>query len=216
MPRAVKPSRKRDGRLGPPQGYPKDPDKYADPKNWKYPVHTPFHARAARRYFSDPRNRGKYDEAEQAYIDKKIIESLAKFGVAAKIAGGVEAAEADIIEQDVPLGKPIEAMDLEDLLKVFLGTDRYGRAREIPADQVQFTKRGTTIVNADVKGYVVSLDLLNKTIYHDCPDWTSSRSKAKLFCKHIGRFFLSLKESEATGWLRAMLLERDKWVFDVA
>src|SRR2546427_30166 len=31
MPRAVKPSRKRDGRLGPPQGYPKEQDKYADP-----------------------------------------------------------------------------------------------------------------------------------------------------------------------------------------
>src|SRR5207249_2716198 len=43
MPRAVKPGRKRDGRLGPPQGYPKDPDRYADPANWKYPVHTPSH-----------------------------------------------------------------------------------------------------------------------------------------------------------------------------
>src|SRR5437773_8189202 len=70
MPRAVKPSRKRDGRLGPPQGYPKDPDKYADPANWKYPVHTPFHARAARRYFNEPRNRVKYTPEEQAYIDK--------------------------------------------------------------------------------------------------------------------------------------------------
>ena len=76
MPRAVKPSRKRDGRLGPPQGYPKDPDKYADPANWKYPVHTPFHARAARRYFNEPRNRVKYTPEEQAYIDKMTFEEL--------------------------------------------------------------------------------------------------------------------------------------------
>ncbi|HKW43241.1 MAG TPA: DUF6582 domain-containing protein, partial [Thermoplasmata archaeon] len=69
--RPVKPSRKRDGRLGPPERYPKDPEKYGDPANWKYPVHTPFHARAARRYFNEPRNRAKYTPEEQAYIDKK-------------------------------------------------------------------------------------------------------------------------------------------------
>src|SRR5438093_11708669 len=82
MVRAVKPTRKRDGRLGPPQGYPKDPEKYGDPANWKYPVYTRFHARAARRYFNEPRNRAKYTPQEQAYIEKKINEALAQFGVA--------------------------------------------------------------------------------------------------------------------------------------
>jgi hypothetical protein len=216
MVRARVPARKRDGRPGPPEGWPKDPDKYADPKNWKYSVHSPFHARAARRYFNDERNRMKYDEAEQAYIDKKINDALGRFGVAAKIKGGVEEAESGIIEDDLPLGKPIDAMDRDELLKVFLGTERLGRAREIGEDRVRFTKRGSTIVNADVKDYVVSLDLLNKTIYHDCTHWTQNRAKAKLFCKHIGRFFLSLREAEATDRLREVLRDRDKWVFDVA
>jgi len=216
MVRAKKPSRKRDGRPGPPEGWPKDPEKYGDPRNWKYPVHSPFHARAARRYFSEPRNREKYDEAEQAYVDRKIHDALAKFGVAAKIKGGVEEREEGIIEQDVPLGKPIEEMDLDELLAVFLGSDRFGRAREIDAGLVRFTKRGSTIVNADVKDYTVSLDLMNLTIYHDCTDWTASRARAKLFCKHIGRFFLSLKAGESVPMLRKMLRERDKWVFDVA
>ncbi len=216
MVRAKKPSRKRDGRPGPPDRYPKDPDKYADPANWKYPVHTAFHARAARRYFNDLRNRAKYDEAEQAYIDKKIDEALTKFGVAAKILGGVEEAEAGIIEQDVPLKKPIEEMDVEELLAVFLGTERLVRAKGIGGDLVRFTKRGKTIVNADVKQYTVSLDLMNRTVYHDCTDWTQNRAKAKLFCKHVGRFFLGLTPGEAQAILRGMLTERDKWVFDVA
>ena len=116
MVRARKPARKRDGRLGPPQGWPKDPEKYGDPLNWKYPVHSPFHARAARRYFNDPANRAKYDESEQAYVDKKINDALSKFGVAAKIRGGVEEREAGIIERDLPVEKPVEDMDLEELL----------------------------------------------------------------------------------------------------
>ena len=216
MVRAKRPSRKRDGRPGPPDRYPKDPDKYADPANWKYPVHTAFHARAARRYFNDPRNRSKYDESEQAYIDKKIDEALARFGVAAKILGGVEEREAGIIEQDVPSKTPIEDMDLDDLLRVFLGTDRLQRAKEIEASLVRFTKRGTTMVAAEVKAYVVTVDLLNKTIYHDCTDWTQNRMKAKLFCKHLGRFFLSLPKGEAERLLRRMLFERETWVFDAA
>jgi len=216
MVRARKPSRKRDGRPGPPDGYPKDPDKYADPANWKYPVHTAFHARAARRYFNDVRNRGKYDEAEQAYIDKKIDAALAKFGVAAKIKGGVEEREADIIEEDIPLRKPIDEMDVEELLAVFLGKDRLDRARDIDEGQVRFTKRGSTIINAEVKEYTVSLDLMNMTIYHDCTDWTQNRAKGKLFCKHVGRFFLSMRPGDALPVLRRMLKERDKWVFDVA
>ncbi len=216
MVRAKRPARKRDGRPEPPSGWPKDPEKYGDPRNWKYPVHSPFHARAARRYFNDPANRAKYDDAEQAYIDKKINAALEKFGVAAKIFGGVEEREAGIIEQDVPTATPIEDMDLGALLKVFLGTDRLGRGQEIAPSSVRFTKRGSTIMAADVKQYVVTVDLLNKTIYHDCTDWTQNRMKAKLFCKHVGRFFLSLPKGEAEPLLRRMLFERETWVFDVA
>src|SRR2546422_11734505 len=94
MVRPVKPGRKRDGRLGPPQGYPKDPDKYGDPANWKYPVHTPVHARAAGRYFNEPRTRAKYTPEEQAYVAKKINKAHARRGVAVKIEGGQSEQEA--------------------------------------------------------------------------------------------------------------------------
>src|SRR5437764_14329374 len=122
MPRAVKPSRKRDGRLGPPQGYPKDPDKYADPANWKYPVHTPFHARPARRYFNEPRNRVKYTPEAQAYIDNKINESLARLGVAVKIRAGQVADEAGTNPAAVPPNQGIDELTFEVPLPVLLVT----------------------------------------------------------------------------------------------
>src|SRR3989442_8820299 len=124
MPRPVKPTRKRDGRLGPPKGYPKDPDRYADPANWKYPVHTPFHARAARRYFNEPRNRAKYTPEEQAYIDKKINEALERFGVAVKIRDGKIEDEAGVIQADVPLKKKTAKITFHELLPGFLGPKR--------------------------------------------------------------------------------------------
>jgi hypothetical protein len=78
-----KPDRKPFGRDGPPKGYPKDQSVYADPENWRYPLHTPWHARTARRYFDESSNRTKYATEEQAYIDGRINEAVQKFGKSA-------------------------------------------------------------------------------------------------------------------------------------
>src|SRR5256884_9876811 len=157
MVRPVKPGRKRDGRLGPPQGYPKDPEKYGDPANWKYPVHPPFHARAARRYFNEPRNRAKYTPEEQAYIDKKINEALERFGVAVKIKGGQIEDEAGTIQADVPMNKDIDKMTFEELLQVFLGTNRFASAKAIDTSLVSVDKETDTLLAGRVKEYSVRI-----------------------------------------------------------
>jgi hypothetical protein len=74
-----KPEKKPFGRDGPPRGYPKDQSQYAGPENWRYPLHTHWHARAARRYFDEWSNRGKYTEEERAYIDWRIDQALKKY-----------------------------------------------------------------------------------------------------------------------------------------
>jgi len=107
-------------RIGPPNGYPKEIEKYADPLNWKYPLHTPFHARASTRYFNKETNRETY-AGERAYIDSKIKEALLRFGIAFKVKEGLIEKESEIIQEDIPLTKNIEEMDVEDLLLLFLG-----------------------------------------------------------------------------------------------
>lgn len=194
------PERKPDGREGPPEGYPKDPKHYADPENWKYPVHSPFHARAARRYFDDPRNRAKYTEEEQAYIEARITEALTKFGV-------VEGRSLD--DRPLPLDKDLEEMTLEDLLVFFLGTDRLRRALKI--DDVVMERKGG-LLKGTVKTYTVRIDPEDKRIIHECPDW-SRRSAGGLFCKHVGAAFLKLPELEAMELLRHLVLERERWIF---
>src|SRR5207247_77040 len=76
----------------------------------QYPVPRAAHPPAARRYFNQPPNRGKYTPEEQAYIDKKINEALERFGVAVKIKGGAIEDEAGTIQADVPMNKDIDKM----------------------------------------------------------------------------------------------------------
>jgi hypothetical protein len=213
MPRAVKPGRKRDGRIGPPQGYPKDPDKYADPANWKYPVHTPFHARAARRYFNEPRNRVKYTPEEQAYIDKKINEALERFGVAVKIRGGTIEQEAGTIQADVPINKDIDKMSFEELLSVFLGTNRLASAKGIDAALVSVDKATDTLFSGRVKEYSVRIDRQERRLEHDCADFRTNRAVGRLLCKHLGAFLMQVDRPKVTHFLRDLLRERDRWTF---
>ncbi len=214
MVRTVKPARRRDGRAGPLERYPKDPDKYADPLNWKYPVHTPFHARAARRYFNDPRNRGKYVDGEQAYIDKKINDALTHFGVPVALGPSGKEPEAATIQADIPVNKDIDRLTLDELLLAFLGQNRLASAREVPADQIHVDKESKSLISGSVKEYSVVIDLVEERIEHDCVDFRRNRARGKLLCKHIGAFLLRVDPKAVTSLLRRLLRERDRWTFE--
>ena len=196
------PERKPDGWDGPRDGYPKDQKLYADPENWKYPVHTPFHTRAARRYFDQPENRTKYTLEEQAYIDWRIGQALRRYGVV----------EGRSFEDRVnPFDKDLEEMTLRDLLVFFLGEDRLKRALAIGEVTVD---RDDGVLKGDVKGYPIRVDVPDKRIAHACPDW-ERRSGGGLFCKHVGAVFLKLSEDEAVQILRQLIPDREKWIFQL-
>jgi len=54
---------------------------YADPKRFKYPVHTAENAAAALRYFSKPKNRSGYSSEEVKSIGKRIISACKKYSI---------------------------------------------------------------------------------------------------------------------------------------
>jgi hypothetical protein len=191
--------------------YPKNPDRYADPKNWKYPVHTPFHARAARRYFSKPANRERYTPEERAYIDGKIAEALERFGIAARPDDSPSplGEEAD----EGPAAGTVARMTRDELLLVLLGQTRLRRARAIDASSAFLSERSERRIVGKVKDYDVVVRPKDRTIRHDCADWRRSRARGKLFCKHVGRLFLYLPEGEATELLRTILRDRRAWTF---
>lgn len=79
--KSERPEEQKDAPKSPPKGYPKSKTKYADPVNFKYPIDTEEHTRAALSYIGQARNRKKYTEKELAYIEARIHAAAKKFGI---------------------------------------------------------------------------------------------------------------------------------------
>jgi hypothetical protein len=201
-----KPEKKPFGRDGPPRRYPKDQSLYADPENWRYPLHTSWHARAARRYFDDPTNRNKYSKEEQDYIDWRIHQALDEFGA----TGGEQGKRKRSLQ--VPPPQKLDELSLQDLLRTFLGAPRFERARQMDESLVWISHETSDVIEGKVKEYVVRIDMPNRKILHDCQDWRNNMA-TKNMCKHIGRLLLNLDEGKATNILRQVLREKDLWSF---
>jgi len=193
-----RPARRADGRPGPPKGYPRDQESYADPENWKYPVHTPIHARRARQYFDRPRNRAKYTRAEQEFVDARINAALQRFGLAADFG---------MPEERLPALSPDRAsgMSRDDLLAYAAGRSRLTRAKkETPA--ATFEEDGPERWCGTVGNYAFAVDASKRRIAHDCPDFRRQATRGAL-CKHVCRAFLDMPEARAADLLRQLLTE---------
>ncbi len=66
----------------PPKGYPKDPDRYADPDHLKYPIDTAEHVRAAWSYFHVAKNRAEYAPGARRRIERRIRRAARRFDIA--------------------------------------------------------------------------------------------------------------------------------------
>lgn len=78
---SAEPSKKESGHDSAPAGYPKDKDKYADPKNFKYPLDTEEHVRAAWSYINQEKNRKGYSAEELKFMEGRIKAAAKKCGI---------------------------------------------------------------------------------------------------------------------------------------
>ena len=75
------PAAKKGAPKSPPKGYPTSKGKYADPTNFKYPLDSEAHVRAALAYFSKASNRSGYSPQEQKFMWKRIIAATKKYDI---------------------------------------------------------------------------------------------------------------------------------------
>jgi hypothetical protein len=207
------PERKAFGREEPPKNYPTDPEQYADPLNYMYPLDTPIRAKLARRYFDEPRNRNKYTEEERLFIDSRIDEARKRFEATADAARIPDTRIGGRKRPRRPSGSQLEKLDLDKLLLSFLGPARLERAKSIPNDMVSISCHDSDVISGRVKQYLVTIDLKKKIITHDCDDWKKNMI-SRLMCKHLGKTFLAIENERATAALRQILAEIDDWTFN--
>ncbi len=106
-------------------------------------------------------------------------------------------------------GKAMGDDRVETLLGAFMDANRLERAKRIDPGEVRIDREGTTVL-ARIRAYRVEFDPGERRILHDCEDW-SAVAPRKDFCKHLGRFFLSLPRAEAVRHLEAIRAARDAW-----
>src|SRR2546425_10808113 len=107
---------------------------------------------------------------------------------------------------DVPKDALVEAA-----LGRFIDAGRLDRAKRIDSRNVEISRDADAIL-ARVKDYRVEVHPGARTIVHDCEDWGKLVDR-KDFCKHVGKFFLSLPKAEALALLEAIAASRGSWTF---
>ncbi len=75
------PGEMEQGHKSAPKGYPEKQKEYADPKNFKYPLDSEKHARAAWSYIHQEKNRKGYSASELKSMEARIRKALNKYDV---------------------------------------------------------------------------------------------------------------------------------------
>lgn len=101
-------------------------------------------------------------------------------------------------------------MSFETLLQFFIDARRLKRAERIKDREVKFAKETDERIEAMIKDYHVIIDLKNRTILHDCADWSRVLPTRKL-CKHVGKLLLSIEKEKATKILKELYIQKEKW-----
>jgi hypothetical protein len=137
---ATRPGPKQGAPKSPPKGYPSTRDQYADPENYKYPLDTEAHARAALGYFSKASNRSGYSGDEQKFMWKRIIAAAKRYDI--------ELSD-DVKKHAEKLGDPDqEVLDLDEKKLTELITAKVKEQMEAYAPQVRVPPDIAEIKNA--------------------------------------------------------------------
>ena len=103
------------GRKSPPKDYPKSKKQYADPKNFKYPLDTEKHVRAAISYFSKPKNAAVYSSAEQKSVWGRIKSAAKKYGIKFSKESGPPSVEKSLFIIDLEKAQQLGLFDMPRL-----------------------------------------------------------------------------------------------------
>lgn len=104
------------GHKSAPKGYPEKSKMYADPKNFKYPLDTEKHVRAALSYLSKPKNQEGYSASELKSMFSRIYKRCKDFGIEVEKTKEKESKKASV-ELMKKIASIAEEFDRNDMQK---------------------------------------------------------------------------------------------------
>jgi uncharacterized protein YecE (DUF72 family) len=168
---------------------------------------------------------GYFNNHFHGYAVENCLEVLEMLGVSTPQQAEAKKVVSQYIENKVVQRKPMGTLTpflvsaesapkhaIEELLRVFMDRGRYRRATEILDDELGLEEKKPCLIRAKIREYTIVIDLDKKVILHDCTDWTK-HAHEKTFCKHLGKVFLSLPETEAKQILNEIKSNKDSWQF---
>jgi hypothetical protein len=101
---------------------------------------------------------------------------------------------------------------LQNLFSDFIDKPRLKRAQQIKDKELTIQEETDNQIKALIRDYHIVVDLENRVVLHDCPDW-SRVMLSKRFCKHIGKLLLSLDKEKASNILKQIYANKETWKF---
>lgn len=114
----------------------------------------------------------------------------------------------------VEFGFGVSEPSIEDLILQLTDRRRLERGREIDAEEIAIAEPSGKTIRAEIRDYVIELDLERRTLKHDCDDWRKGLGMKRL-CKHVVALFLSIAEEESKRIPRDIVERKDYWSFQM-
>jgi hypothetical protein len=114
----------------------------------------------------------------------------------------------------VEFGFGVSEPSIEDLILQLTDRRRLERGREIDAEEIAIEEPSGKTIRAEIRDYVIELDLERRTLKHDCDDWRKGLGMKRL-CKHVVALFLSIAEEESKRIPRDIVERKEDWSFQM-
>ena len=103
-------------------------------------------------------------------------------------------------------------LSVADHLLRFTDARRISRGEKIE-EELTINHSSGSQIQAELRDYVIDIDLEGRTLRHDCDDWRKGVDRKRL-CKHLAKLFLELPPGEAKRVLGDMWENREIWRFE--
>lgn len=146
----------------------------------------------------------KWQKERQLEIQNKILARKKRYKAVKKIQNNYKSTFNQLLKKITDSAALNRAVTLSDEAVNIFNVDK---------------KEG--LLEAKIKGskeesYIININVKEKTLIHNCHDFETRRAKAKMFCKHLIKLFLTLKkdnENLALYFLENIIKQVNDWDF---